>query len=295
MNYVITGGAGHISKPLAEALLSAGHKVTVVGRSAANLQELVNKGATAAIGDLHDAAFLTKTFAGADAVYVMTPPNYATDDIKGYYAEIAKSYATAIKANNIPYVVHLSSVGAHLEKGVGPVNAIHQTEKTLNKETSAHILHLRPSYFYNNLFSNIDLIKHLGIMGSNFAIADKKFPIVDPSDIAAVAAEALLKLDFKGQSYRYIASDEVGTDGIAAAVGKAIGKSDLQWVQFPDDQAKAGMLQAGLNEEMASNFVEMGNGLNSGVMLEDYWKHRPALGKIKVDDFAKAFAAAYQQ
>ncbi len=43
MNYVITGGAGHISKPLAEALLAAGHQVTVIGRNAANLQELVSK------------------------------------------------------------------------------------------------------------------------------------------------------------------------------------------------------------------------------------------------------------
>ncbi|WP_315820426.1 NAD(P)H-binding protein [Paraflavitalea speifideaquila] len=74
MNYVLTGGAGHITKPLAETLLAAGHQVTIIGRNAANLQELVNKGAKAAIGTVTDIPFLTAAFAGADAVYIMNPP-----------------------------------------------------------------------------------------------------------------------------------------------------------------------------------------------------------------------------
>ena len=65
MKYVITGGAGNISKPLALQLLTAGHAVTVIGRSEGNLKELTDAGAKAAIGSVEDLAFLTAAFFGA--------------------------------------------------------------------------------------------------------------------------------------------------------------------------------------------------------------------------------------
>jgi uncharacterized protein YbjT (DUF2867 family) len=293
MNYVITGGAGHISKPLAETLLAAGHQVTVIGRNAANLQELAHKGAKMAIGSVEDIAFLTKAFAGADAVYLMIPPNYTATDIKSALQQVGQNYAAALKANNIRYVVNLSSIGAHLPDGVGPVSGLHRAEVALNTLTDTNILHLRPAYFYYNLFNMVGLIKQAGIAGNNFHVPDHQFPIVDTSDIAAAAAEELLKLDFKGHGVRYVASDEVGTDKIAATLGKAIGKPDLTWVKFPDGQAKAGMVQAGLSEDAAGNLVEMGNAIDSGITNEDYWKHRPVLGKVKLEDFAKVFAQSY--
>ncbi len=293
MKYVITGGAGHISKPLAETLLAAGHQVTVIGRNPANLQELVSKGASTAIGSVEDVPFLTAAFTGADAIYLMNPPNYASTNVKGTLEQVGKIYAAAVKAAQVKNIVNLSSIGAHLPDGTGPITGLHRAEKLLNALPGINVLHLRPAYFYYNLFANLGLIKQAGIMGSNFSVPANKFPIVDPADIAAVAAEALLKLDFKGSTVRYIASDEVGTDAIAAAVGKAVGKPELPWVTFPDDQAKAGMVQAGLTEDLADNYIEMGHSMGSGKAFEEYWKNRPVLGKVKLADFAKAFAAAY--
>lgn len=294
MNYVITGAAGHISHALTLQLLAAGHTVTVVGRNEKNLQPLISKGARTAIGSVEDPAFMEKTFTGADAVYTMVPPNMGAADMKGLIEETGKNYTAAIRAAGVKNVVNLSSTGAHLAAGCGPVSGIHRVEQSLNTLTGVNILHLRPSYFYQNLLANIGLIKHAGIIGSNFSIPDGRFPIVDPSDIAAVAAEALLKLEFRGVSHRYIASDEVGTDKIAAVLGKAIGKPDLQWIRFTDEQALGGMLQAGLAKDVSENYVEMGQAMDSGKMFEDYWNNRPAtLGKVKLEDFAKEFAAAY--
>lgn len=293
MNYVITGAAGHISHALTQHLLKAGHAVTVAGRQEKNLQPLVDKGAKAAVGSVEDVSFLKKLFTGADAIYSMVPPNFGAPDMKGFIEEIGKNYAEAIKASGVKYVVNLSSTGAHMPTGCGPVSAIHRVEQSLNALNGVNILHLRPSYFYQNLLANIGLIKHAGIIGSNFSIADGKFPIADPSDIATVATEALLKLDFKGTSHRYIASDETGTDKIAASLGKAIGKPDLQWVKFTDEQALAGMLQAGLSQTVSENYVEMGQAMDSGKMFEEYWKQPVKLGKVKLDDFATEFAAVY--
>lgn len=294
MNYVITGGAGNISAPLVKNLLAAGKRVTVVGRNADNLKELTKAGATAAIGSVEDVAFLTATFKGADAVYTMVPPKWDAPQWKKYIGKIGENFATAIKESGVKHVVNLSSIGAHLPDGVGPVSGLYLAEGALNKLDEVNILHLRPSYFYQNLLANIGLIKQAGIMGGNFAVGNNKFPIVDPQDISAVAFEELTSLKFTGHSVRYIVSDETSTDAIAKAIGRAIGKPDLAWVKFPDDQALQGMLQAGLSKEVAENYTEMGVALHTGKMTEDYWKHRTGnLGKVKLNDFANVFAAIY--
>jgi uncharacterized protein YbjT (DUF2867 family) len=295
MNYVITGGAGNISKPLALQLLKAGHQVTVIGRNAANLSALTDAGAKAAIGSLEDVSFLTAIFTGADAVYTMVPPVHAVADWKGYIGGIGQNYAAAIKAAGVKYVVNLSSIGAHLEDGCGPVSGLYRVEHALNTLPDINIKHLRPSFFYTNLLANIGMIKGMGIIGGNYSVANGAFPIVSPFDIADAAAEELQSLSFSGHSIRYIASDEVSTDEIAAALGAAIGKPDLAWVQFTDEQALGGMIQAGLPDEIAKNYVEMNQSISSGNMFADYFKNKPnSFGKVKLADFAKTFASIYQ-
>jgi uncharacterized protein YbjT (DUF2867 family) len=296
MKYTITGGAGNISRPLTEKLLAAGHQVTVIGRNAANLKTLTDKGAKAAIGSVEDIGFLTVAFAGADAVYTMVPPNETTTDWKGYIGGIGKNYAAAIRANKTGHVVNLSSLGAHAPDGCGPVSGLFRAEAALNELADTPILHLRPGYFYTNLFSNLPLIKNMNIMGGNFGGPGYKNIMSAPSDIADAVFEALASLNFTGHSVRYLASDVRATDEIASALGTAVGKPGLPWVVFPDEQAFAGMRQAGLSEEVAKNYVEMGQALRSGLMTEDYWKHRPeAFGKTRLEDFAKVFAAVYKQ
>lgn len=295
MKYVITGGAGHISKPLAETLLKAGHDVTVIGRSAENLKPLTDKGAKAAIGSVEDTGFLTQAFTGADAVYTMVPPNFGVTNWKSWVAQIGKNYAEAIKSAGVPYVVNLSSVGAHMPGGAGPVSGLHRVEESLNALQDVHVKHLRPGYFYVNFFANIGMLKGANLFGGNIARADSKMMMVHPQDIADVAAEELLNRNFTGHSVRYIASDERTAADVANAFGGAIGKPGLQWTEFGDEDALNGMKGAGLPEEIANNYTEMGRAMRTGQMGEDYWKHRPQqLGKTKLEDFAREFAAAYQ-
>lgn len=296
MNYVLTGAAGHISKPLAEQLLRAGQNVTLIGRQEDHLKALTLKGANIAIGSVEDVEFLIAVFAGADAVYTMFPANFRTHDMKAFHTRIGQNYATAIQANQIRYVVNLSSVGAHLPQGAGHISSLYWAEDALNSLQKVHIRHLRPVYFYTNLFAQIDMIKSMGIMGGNFSMAANSFPVVHPADIAVVAAEELLALNFSGHSVRYIASDETGTDEIAAVLGKSIGKPDLTWVQFTDIQVLENMLQAGFPKEVAEAFVEGFQALHSGKIWKDYWLHHPEKwGVTKLEDFAREFAAVYNE
>ena len=294
MKYTITGSLGHISKPLTQKLINAGHQVTVISSKESNRPAIEKLGATAAIGSVEDVAFLSKAFAGADAVYTMVPPNFAATNWKEWIGQIGKNYAEAIEANQIKYVVNLSSVGAHLPDGCGPVSGLYKVEQALNTLKEVNVKHLRPTYFFDNLLANVSLAKQMDIIGSNFGEAGQKMVLADTSDITDAAFEELSTLKFSDHSVRYIASDERTSGEVAKIIGSTIGKPSLPWVVFTNEQSTAGMLQAGLPEEITKNYVEMGDALHSGRMMEDYWKNHPStLGKVKLEDFAKTFAAVY--
>jgi len=295
MKFVVTGSLGNISKPLAEKLIAAGHSVTVVSSKADKTAQIEAIGAKAAIGSVEDVDFLTKTFLGADAVYVMVPPNFGAANWKKYIANIGENYAEAIHASGVKNVVNLSSMGAHMPEGCGPVSGLFFVEKALNALEVVNVKHLRPGFFYTNFLANIGMVKHMGIIGGNYG-ENATLVIVHPEDIAEVAAEELLNLSFKGKSVRYIVSDEKTTQEVATTLGTAVGKPELPWVNFKDEETLGGMLQAGVPEEIAKNYAEMGAAMRSGEMDSDYKKNKPAIfGKTKLEAFAPVFAAVYAQ
>lgn len=295
MKFVVTGSLGNVSKPLSEKLVAAGHSVTVISSKADKKAQIEALGAKAAIGSVSDVDFLTKTFAGADAVYAMVPPNFGAGSWKKYIAGIGENYAAAIKASGVKNVVTLSSIGAHMPDGCGPVSGLYFVEKALNALDGVNVKHLRPGFFYLNFFSQIGMVKNMGIMGGNYG-ENAQLILVHPLDIADVAAEELLGLNFRGKTVRYIASDERSTNEVAAILGKAIGKPEIPWLNFKDEDTLGGMLQAGVPEEIAKNYTEMGGAIRSGEMASDYLVNRPVqLGKTKLEAFAPVFAAVFAQ
>ncbi|AWI24811.1 NAD(P)H-binding protein [Flavobacterium pallidum] len=294
MKYVLTGSVGNISKPLAQQLIAAGHDVTIISTNESKKKEIEQLGAKAAIGDVNDIAFVAQTFKGADAAYVMIPPTWAPEDWPAHMKQVADNYVAAIKESGIKKVVQLSSIGAHLGYGAGPINGLAYFEKQLDKLENVDVLSLRPSYFYTNLFAMADLIRNAGIMGSNFGAADGNLVLTHPADIADAAAQRLLSLDFNGHIHQYVSSDVRTLAEVAETIGNAIGKPGLPWISFSDEEAYNGMLGAGLTKTIADGYLEMGQGIQSGILQEDYFSSGATpQGKVKLEDFAKDFAIAF--
>ncbi len=291
MKIVLTGSLGNISKPLTEILVNKGHQVSVITSSTDKKAAIEALGATAMVGSVNDISFLTQAFSGADAIYTMVPNNFAATDTKAHIAGVGANYAEAIKAAGVKRVVNLSSIGAHLPSGTGPITGLHRVEQSMNKLEDVAIKHLRPSFFYINFYNNVDMIKHAGIMGSNYS-ADTKIVLVHPRDIAEAAAEEL-QGNFTGHSVRYVASDERNLGDVVKVLGNAIGKPELPWITFSNEDALNGMIQAGMPQDLAKNYVEMGVATGDGSIQEEYFKNRPVLGKTKLEDFAKEFAQAF--
>lgn len=293
--FVVTGGAGNVSKPLTEILLSEGHEVIVVGRNPDNLTNLVKLGAKTAIGDLADVYFLSETFKGADGVYLMLPPSWDKPDLKKLGTDLGEVFSAAIKNANVKNAVFLSSYGAHRLEDAGAISGMGLTEVELNKLDDVNVLNLRAGYFYTNLLLSLDNLKANGVIGNMYDIPAGDFTVVDPQDIAEVAADALISQNFKGHSFKYVVSDESGTDEIASLIGHEIGIPDLKWTKFPAADFRNVLLSFGFVAGAADDYVEMFTTLDTGLLFEDYVAGKHTASGTSIEVFAKRFAELYKQ
>ena len=226
----------------------------------------------------------------------MIPPHGFSDpdfDLMAYCRWIADNYAKAIKQSGVKRAVHLSSIGAHLDKNSGLILAHHAVEGILNELSDVAITFMRPVGFYYNLFGFIPMIKSQGLIAANYG-ADEDLVWVSPTDIAAAVAEELAT-PFAGRKVRYVASDELTGHETASILGAAIGKPDLKWILISNEQRLSSLEAAGVNPRIAAGLVEMFASQHSGLLMEDYYRNKPTvMGKVKLTDFAKEFAAAFK-
>jgi uncharacterized protein YbjT (DUF2867 family) len=264
--YVITGATGNTGSVVAERLLAEGEKLRVVGRDPKRLERFTQKGAESFIADATDAEALTNAFAGAKAVYAMIPPNIASPDVHGYEEDAGDALRSAIEKNGIKYAVVLSSVGADKSHGTGPVVGLHSLENKLEGIPGLNALFLRPGYFMENLLPQVGVIKSIGCMAGPLK-QDLPVAMIATRDIGAIAAEALLKLDFAGKSTHELQGPrDVTFAEVAKIVGAAIGKAELIYNLVPAAQLKPVLMQMGMSSNMADLLLELADALNSGHM-----------------------------
>jgi uncharacterized protein YbjT (DUF2867 family) len=260
--YVILGATGNTGSIIAETLLSKGKKVRVVGRDAGRLQRFVRKGAEAFTGDVSDAVALTKAFSGARAAYLLLPPITSREDQERESDAIAK----AAKESGLRYAVYLSSYGAHVPEGTGPIAGLHSSEQKLNGVSDLNVLHLRAAYFMENNLAAIGMIHAIGVFG-HALLPDLKTPMIATRDVGDYAAQRLLDLDFSGKQTRELLGErDLSMTEATAAIARGIGKPDLRYQQFPYDQVQQVLEQMGMSPKKAAVYIEMFQAINTRVI-----------------------------
>ena len=294
MIYTVAGATGNTGKPIAEALLKAGHQVRIISRDADKAASLVALGAQLIHGSSTDSATLTAALNGADAAYLMIPPNMQHPDFGTYQAEATESMAHAIEASGVKNVVTLSSVGAHLESGAGIVQGLHFMENRLNEIPGVNVLHLRPCYFLENTLGQAAAIKMMGIMGSPIR-ADIKLPMIATADIAQYAVKRLLQLDFSGKGVQHLlGAQDVTYDEVAQIYGAKIGKPDVKYVQIPAEPFKGIMMKEwGTSESVSDKMLEFMGAVNDGKVNEVAVRDAESTTPTSINDFANVFAHVY--
>jgi len=292
--YVVTGATGNTGKPIALALLEAGKKVRIISRNAEKVKELTDKGAELFQGSTDDVDLLKKAFDGETAVYAMIPVDFTAGDYTAFQMSHANAIAEALKGSSIKYLVSLSSQGAHLNSGSGVVLGLHKMEEIFNTIPGLSTLHLRPTYFMENTLGMIGLIKQAGIMGSPVK-ANLNLSVIATKDIANYAAKRLLSLDFNGHCVQnLLGAKDVTYSEMTKVFGTAIGKPDLNYVEFSfEDFKKSMMEQMGTSESVANNMNEFISALNDGKILELANRDSESTTPTSIEDFAQTFASLY--
>ena len=223
------------------------------------------------------------------------PDMFAADILKEQ-KQIADNYFSAIKAANVPNVVLLSSVGAHLRKGSGIVDGLGYMEELFLGLKDVNVLNLRPTYFMENTLGLIGIIKQMGIAGTAVS-ADQKFPMVATKDIGAVAAKRLLNLSFEGNTVEYVLGPrDMSYSEVTAIAGQAIGMPELQYMQFPAEEAVKGMVASGFcGEDAARLMVDLAKALNDGSMLNGHQRTEANSTPTTYEEFSQVFAWVFQQ
>jgi uncharacterized protein YbjT (DUF2867 family) len=289
--YVILGATGNTGSIIADTLLLKGKKVRVVGRDLERLQRFVRKGAEAFTADMSDAATLTKAFSGARAAYLMLPPITSREDQEREGDAIAK----AMKESGLRHAVNLSSYGAHVQEGTGPVTGLHSSEQKLNAIDVLNVLHLRAAYFMENSLAAIGMIQGMGIFG-HALLPDLKLPMITTRDVGDYAARRLLDLDFSGKQTRELLGErDLSMTEVTAVIGRGIGNPELRYEQFSYDQVQQALTQSGFSPKKAAVYIEMFRAINAGVLAAQESRSLQNSTPTSFEKFVQdVFAPAYQ-
>jgi uncharacterized protein YbjT (DUF2867 family) len=292
--FAVMGASGNTGGQISNQLLQQGEKIRAIGRSSQRLAGLEKKGAELCTGDARDATFLTSAFRDTAAVYILLPPDPQSPDLRKQWDEEGEAIVKAIRNSGVRYAVFLSSIGADLPEGTGPIAGLHAQEERLRKLPDVNSFILRPAWFFENFYAVLTLIRHHGINGGAVA-PDLRVPMIGTRDIAEVAARALKARHWTGIVVRELLGARDLTFAEATRIiGARIGKPDLKYVQFPYADFASSLVQMGMSANMAGLYAEMARAFNEGKIKSREGRTPENTTQTRFEDFADDLARAYE-
>ncbi len=290
--FAIMGASGNTGSKITRNLLNRRKRVRVFGRSREKLQSFVSLGADAFVGDVFDSDFLTNSFDGAKAVYVLIPRDNSVNDLRAQDNKIGQNIAQAIRDSGVKYVVNLSSLSAFTPDKNGPVKGLYDQEQRLN-ELDVNIVHLRPAYFMDNFLRYIDMVKTKGQIATAFN-PDLKFPMVSTKDIAYVATQLMLKTNFSGKMVRELRGErDLSFEEATRIIAERINKPDLKYVQLSYEEAQMNAISAGASLDVSTQMIELIKSMNEGIIGHHSRRTPENTTPTSFEEFATTFAGIY--
>lgn len=276
--FVIAGATGHVGSVVAKELLAKKQRVRVIVRSAEKGERFSKDGADVAVGSLDDQTFLMDALKGATGFFALLPPDFTNPDVFGWQRQQADRMAAAVKANKVPHVVLLSSIGADLESGTGPIRGLYYFEKVL-RATGTTLTAIRACFFQENVANSIDSARKAGIFPNFAPPADVPMPMIATRDIGGLAAESLLSPSKKSENVDLLGPPYTNRQ-VAEKLGAALGKK-LQVMDIPQSSWTKTMIDAGIPSHVAESLAEMYRAAAAGLIRP--MGDRVVQGKTSID------------
>jgi len=256
--YAITGITGRVGGAAARALLGRGESIRAIVRSTDKGKVWSEKGCDVALAAIDDAQALTKAFAGADGVFLMTPPNFDPEPGFPQTRKILDAVSTAIKAARPGRVVFLSTVGAQANQENLLTNATIMEEGL--RALSVPMTLLRPAWFMENFTWDVAAARS-GHLPSYLQPLDHPIPMIATADIGAVVADLLQQTWTGTRIIELEAPRRYSAKDLGRAFAETIGRQ-VQVEPVPRDTWETTFRSQGMKHPMPR--IRMIDGFNEG-------------------------------
>jgi len=260
--HVIAGATGRVGSAAARTLLAAGDPVRVLVRRDADAAAWRERGAEARIAPLDDPIALGRALEGADGFFVLLPFDLTAADLDAHAGALTASIAQAVAAARVPHVVMLSSGGADLPTGTGPITGLHRLEQAL-RATGTTLTALRSGHFQEKVGDILDAAR-AGAYPVFAASADVPHPMAATADIGAVAAAALRTPPARSEAVDVL-GPAYSEREVAGILGAALGR-DLEVVMIPEDGWAGTLVESGLPPHIAAALAELSRADERGLL-----------------------------
>jgi uncharacterized protein YbjT (DUF2867 family) len=262
---VVTTPTGHIGSQVVRDLLAANQAVRVIARDPAKLAPEVRGNVEIVQGSIDDDSVMKRALDGAESLFLVVPPSFATNDVREYYLQFARPVSRAIETTGIKRVVSVSGLGRRAGMKAGPVTDSFAKDEEIER-TGIDFRALWCPGFMENMLRSIDALKHQGMFFSP-SRADVKAPRVATRDIAAVGAKLLLDRSWTGQGgVAVLGPEDLSFDDMASIMAEVL-ERPIRFHSVSGEEYKAQMMKFGATEAAARSLLEMlaakDNGLDS--------------------------------
>ncbi len=264
MKIAVTTPSGHVGRAVVGYLLDLGPTIQLklLCRRPEKLRGFVERGAEIAVGSQDDVDYMLRATGDVDALFWATPPGYGSDDVRAFQNRLATAACTAIRANEIPRVVNLSSIGAHLSSGVGPINGLYDAEHRFD-DVAANVTHLRPGFFFENLLWQLDSIRKWGRISLPIS-GTQRYPMIATRDIGRVAATRLADSKWTGHWVRELHGPaDLSLPEVAGILSKVLGRK-IVYVRNDRQEMRTMLLESAMSENATDLMLEMYDAVETG-------------------------------
>jgi uncharacterized protein YbjT (DUF2867 family) len=264
MKIVVNTPAGNIGHVVVDRLLDAKHEVVIISRHPEKVAPAAARGAKLVRGSVDDEAVVDRALQGADALFWVTPIAFEPADYMGWATHIGQNAASLARRHSVGRAVVISSIGAQHDRAVGPIGCNAAIEAAFERAVP-NLTILRPGSFMENLLQHVGTIAHTGTLYTRDP-STKKIPWIATRDIAERAVLALTDQRSTGhQMIELQGPQDLDQFQVASLVSQGIGRP-VTSVEVTDEQAKQGMVEAGIPSSFGDLLLEMYAAVASGRM-----------------------------
>ncbi len=262
---VITTPTGLIGHQVLDNLLDSGEPLRVIAREPSALPARVREHVDVIEGSPGDAAVADDAFAGAGAVFWLTPPDPRAPSVDAAFVGFTRPAAEAFTRHSVKRVVGVSALGrgtpwaAH----AGYVAGSLAMDDLIASTGVAYRALTNPS-FMDNIVRQAEAIKNQGRFFSPID-GDRKLPAVATRDSAAAASRLLLDESWGGvDEVPLLGPEDLSFNDMAQIISDVLGR-EVRFQQTTFEDYKDRFVGFGLSEAMAQGMTDMAAAKNQGL------------------------------